>query len=472
MTQTNDPTHWPITKLSAEISSGRLSPVDLIEAFLERIAATDVKLNAFTEVYAKDARLAAQAAEKAIRSGHAVGPLHGVPIAIKDLAEIQGRVTTGGCGQRKNRRSQYTATLVQRLVSKGIIVLGKTHMVEFAYGGWGTNTCMGTPWNPWDPVVAHAPGGSSSGSAVAVAAGLAPWAVGTDTGGSVRVPAAWCGLTGLKTTAGRISNYGLLALSPTLDTPGPMAWSVEDANLLYQAMQGPDPHDRHTWGLPSADTSNALHRGIGGMRFARMPDSERSNIASEVLEAYDRTLDELAGLGAKIAPLELPGSFSDIASLNARIMSAESYALYADLVDDLKLALDEDVRPRVLAGRDITSHQYLSALSQRAELSRHFDQALAEFDALLTPTTATTAVPLDAIDQSKAPTYMTRFANFFDLCALALPNGADSHGLPTSLQIIGHRFDESTVLRIGSAYQDATEWHTKRPPEPCTADNF
>ncbi|MEO6960103.1 MAG: amidase [Burkholderiaceae bacterium] len=465
MTQATDPTHWSVAKLVTEVSSCRLSPVDLIEAFLERISAADAKLHAFTEVYADDARLAAQAAEKAIRSGHSVGPLHGIPIAIKDLAEIQGRVTTGGCSQWKNRRSQYTATLVQRLISQGVIVLGKTHMVEFAYGGWGTNTRMGTPWNPWDPVVAHAPGGSSSGSAVAVAAGFAPWAVGTDTGGSVRVPSAWCGLTGLKTSTGRISTYGLLALSPTLDTPGPMAWSVEDVNLLYQAMQGRDPHDRRTWGLPSAETSSALPRGIAGMRFASMPDSERSSIASEVLDAYDRTLGELAGLGARITPLDLPGSFADIASLNARIMSAESYALYGDLVCDPELELDEDVRPRVLAGRDITSRQYLSALSQRAELTRNFDHALEEFDALLTPTAATTAVPLDAIDQSKAATYMTRFANFFDLCALALPNGADSHGMPTSLQIIGHRFDEATVLRVGSAYQKATDWHTMRPPE-------
>src|SRR5580700_986675 len=197
-------------------------------AALARIGAQDQKLHAFVEVYDKEARLAAEAAEKAIRSGHRIGPLHGIPIALKDLIEIEGRVTTGGSQVWRERRSAYTATLAQKLIAAGLIVIGKTHTVEFAMGGWGTNQHRGTPWNPWDPEVARTPGGSSSGSGAAVAAGLAPWAIGTDTGGSVRLPASWCGLTGLKTTIGRVSTYGILPLSPTLDTPGPMARSVED----------------------------------------------------------------------------------------------------------------------------------------------------------------------------------------------------------------------------------------------------
>ncbi len=239
----------PAHVLSSEIGARRLSPVDLVDALLERIRTRDPKLHAFVEVYAEDARLAAEGADKAIRSGHMIGPLHGIPIALKDLIEIEGKVTTGGSEVWRDRVSRCTATLARRLIAAGLIVIGKTHTVEFAMGGWGTNQHRGTPWNPWDPATARTPGGSSSGSGVAVAAGMAPWAIGTDTGGSVRLPASWCGLSGLKTTIGRVSTYGILPLSPTLDTPGPLARSVEDAALLYSIMQGPDPLDPHTRGI-------------------------------------------------------------------------------------------------------------------------------------------------------------------------------------------------------------------------------
>src|SRR3954453_21184847 len=235
MTPTNiplantDPCFLPARVLAAGIAARRLSPVDVVEAMLARIAAHDPKLHAFIDIYAEDARLAAEAAEKAIRAGHAVGPLHGVPIALKDLIDLEGRITTGGSAVWRERRSAVTATLARRFFAAGMIVLGKTHTVEFAMGGWGTNQHMGTPWNPWDLEVPRTPGGSSAGSGVAVAAGLAPWAIGTDTGGSGRLPASWCGLSGLKTTIGRVSTHGILPLAPSLDTPGPMAPPVGDA---------------------------------------------------------------------------------------------------------------------------------------------------------------------------------------------------------------------------------------------------
>src|SRR5947209_11278125 len=238
-----DPALLPAHVMSDEIRAGRLPPIAIVDAALARIGAQDQKLHAFVEVYSEEARLAAEGAEKAIRSGHRIGPLHGIPIALKDLIEIEGRVTTGGSQVWRERRSAYTASLAKKLIAAGLIVIGKTHTVEFAMGGWGTNQHRGTPWNPWDLEVARTPGGSSSGAGVAGAAGFAPWAVGTETGGSVRLPAAWCGLTGLKTTIGRVSNYGILPLAPTLDTPGPLARSVTDAALLYNAMQGPDPLD-------------------------------------------------------------------------------------------------------------------------------------------------------------------------------------------------------------------------------------
>ncbi|MGD9846564.1 MAG: amidase [Variibacter sp.] len=459
----SDLTNLSAHELAAQIAARKLSPVDVVEAYLARIAQKEPKLHAYVEVDADDARLAAQGAEKAIRAGHAGGPLHGVPIALKDLIEIEGKVATGGTQAWRTRKARRTATLAKRLVAQGMIVLGKTHTVEFAMGGWGTNTVLGTPWNPWDLKRARTPGGSSSGSGVAVAAGLAPWAIGTDTGGSVRLPSSWCGITGLKTTIGRVSTYGVLPLSPTLDTPGPMARSVEDTALLYTVMQGADPLDPLTLGRPYSDPMPGLKRGVRGLRLARMPDAERAVSSAEVLAAYDAALEKLAQLGADIVKVDLPFGFADVAALNLRIMAAESYANLHALIDDEKAPLDPDVRPRIAAGRTISSRDYIEALHTREEMKQKFTAALDGIDALLTPTTMTTAVPLDEVDQTKAPAHYTRFGNFLDLCAVALPNGFDAGGLPTSLQIVCRAYDEATALRIGWAYQNATDWHQRRP---------
>ena len=453
-----------VQQLSEQLRTRRVSPVDVTDAYLARIASQDPKLQSFVEVYAEDARLAARGADAAIRAGHAVGPLHGIPIALKDLVEIEGKTVTGGCEVWRDRKATRTATLARRLMAQGMIVLGKTHTVEFAMGGWGTNSVRGTPWNPWDPKRKRTPGGSSSGSGVAVAAGLAPWAVGTDTGGSVRLPASWCGITGLKTTIGRVSTYGVLPLSPTLDTPGPMARSVEDAALLYLAMQGPDPLDRLTHGVPATESLPHLKRGVRGMRLARMPEVERQHASAQVLAAYDASLAQLERLGAEIVKVDLPFLFADVAAFNLRIMAAESYAILHELIDDEKAPLDPHVRPRIAAGRTITAQAYLDALRIREEMKLKYAAALDGIDALLTPTTMTTAVPLEEVDQTKAPAHFTRFGNFLDLCAVALPNGMDAGGLPTSLQIVCRAYDEATALRIGWAYQNATEWHLRRPP--------
>jgi aspartyl-tRNA(Asn)/glutamyl-tRNA(Gln) amidotransferase subunit A len=453
-----------VQQLSEQLRTRRVSPVDVTDAYLARIASQDPKLQSFVEVYAEDARLAARGADAAIRAGHAVGPLHGIPVALKDLIEIEGKIVTGGCEVWRERKATRTATLARRLMAQGMIVLGKTHTVEFAMGGWGTNSLRGTPWNPWDPKRKRTPGGSSSGSGVAVAAGLAPWAVGTDTGGSVRLPASWCGITGLKTTIGRVSTYGVLPLSPTLDTPGPMARSVEDAALLYVAMQGPDPLDRLTERLPFTDPMPQLKRGVRGMRLARMPEVERQHASAQVLAAYDASLAQLERLGAEIVPIDLPFLFADVAAYNLQIMAAESYAILHELIDDEKAPLDPHVRPRIAAGRTLTAQTYLDALRMREQMKLKFAAALDGIDALLTPTTMTTAVPLEEVDQTKAPAHFTRFGNFLDLCAVALPNGMDAGGLPTSLQIVCRAYDEATALRIGWAYQNATDWHLRRPP--------
>src|SRR5262249_42377424 len=293
-------------ELSGAFGERTLSPVDVVEALLDRIGRRNPDLHAFIAVYDRDARLAAEAADKAIRAGQRVGPLHGVPIALKDLVDLEGRVTTGGSKHWAQRVSPVTATLAERAIAAGMIVLGKTHTVEFAMGSWGTNAHLGTPRNPWDLAVHRTPGGSSSGSGVAVGAGLAPVALGTDTGGSVRIPAAWCGIVGLKVTAGRISTFGVLPLSSTLDTPGPLTRSVGDAALMFRLLNGPDPRDPETQSWAPSDPFPTLRRGVGGLTLAVLPETEREGVDAEVLSAYDASVDALAKLGARIVRPALP----------------------------------------------------------------------------------------------------------------------------------------------------------------------
>src|ERR1700738_4480190 len=368
---TTDPSPLPASVLAQEIAAKRLSPVDVVDALLARIEALEPKLHAFVDVYGPSARLAAEAAHKAIRADHAIGPLHGVPIALKDLIELEGQVTTGGSANWRNRRSVVTATIARRMISAGMIVLGKTHTVEFAFGGWGTNQHMGTPWNPWDATTARTPGGSSSGSGVAVAARMAPWAIGTDTGGSVRLPASYCGLTGLKVTIGRISTHGILPLSTTLDTPGPMARSVVDAALLYNLLQGSDPLDSNTHGIIPADPMPALTRGVRGLRFGRMPAAEREGVAADMLAAYDRSLDVLAGLGADIVDIALPFRLADCLNAQA-IVQAEAYFHLGQLAEDPALrrrgaSARPWRRPRVRAG--LSRHPQAAARPQAGDVS-------------------------------------------------------------------------------------------------------
>jgi aspartyl-tRNA(Asn)/glutamyl-tRNA(Gln) amidotransferase subunit A len=460
----NDLAKRTVHDLAAQLKARRISPVDLVDACLDQIGRHESKLRAFVEVYDKEARLAAEAADKAIRSGHAVGPLHGIPIALKDLIEIEGRIAMGGSAFWRDRRSTRTATLAQKLISAGMIVIGKTHTVEFAYGGWGTNQHLGTPWNPWNAETPHTPGGSSSGSGVAVAARMVPCALGTDTGGSVRVPAAWCGITGLKTTIGRISTYGVLPLSPTLDTPGPITRSVEDAAILLQVMQGADPRDPRTLALRDVDPMPSLRRGVKGMRLGRMPASERAGVATEVLSAYDASLDQLAKMGAEIVDVQLPRSFRDYGATSGRIMSAEAYALLGQIADDNSNTLDEAVRPRVRAGAAISSREYLQVLAEREQLKLEYAAATQDIDALLAPVALTPPIPLTAVDQNTTPAFFTRWVNFLDLCGLAVPNGFTPAGLPLSVQIVCPGGGEAMCLRIGWAWQNATDWHTHIPP--------
>jgi aspartyl-tRNA(Asn)/glutamyl-tRNA(Gln) amidotransferase subunit A len=459
-----DPALLPAHVLAADLAAGRRSSSGIVEACLARIDKHDETLASFVDVYADSARLAAEAADKAMRAGHRIGPLHGLPVAIKDIIEIEGKVTTGGAGIWRQRRSPMTATLVSRLIANGLIILGKLHTVEFALGGWGTNQTMGTPWNPWDAATPRTPGGSSSGAGVAVAACLVPWAVGTDTGGSIRLPSSWCGVTGLKATVGRVSRHGVLPLSPAFDSPGPMARCVEDVALLLDAMAGPDPRDPRTLHQPALDLGARTRRTLTGLRLAGMPAAERQFASAEVLAAYDRSLDVMADLGAEIVGVELPATFSDMVATMGVLMSADAYACLGPIVDDPALRLDEDVRPRILAGRQIPARDYILAERRRSAWKVAFAEMFCEVDALITPATASTALPLDKVDQTALPSIYTRYVNLLDLCALALPIGFSADGLPIGLQIACRGFDEATAVRIGRAFQAATDWHRRHPP--------
>ena len=445
------------------LAAGELTSEELVETLLARIERLEPRLNAFIDVYADEARAAAGAADLARRAGQAAGRFHGVPIALKDIIDLEGRVTTGGSKVWESRISPVTATLARRLMEAGLIVIGKTRTVEFAMGAWGTNQHMGTPWNPWDLGVHRAPGGSSSGSGVSVAACLVPWAIGTDTGGSVRLPSAWNGLTGLKVTFGRVSCHGVLPLAHTLDTPGPMCRSVEDAVELYLLLQGSDPHDTATWHVPADDPRPGLDRGVAGMRLARMPEHERDGVDDEVLAAYDASLATLSDLGASIVDVELPRRFVPMGDLLGKIIAAEGHAWVGEYIDDDSLPVDDDIRPRIRPGRNMPAREYIEVQRERSVIKRAFNAALTGVDALLTPATRTAAPVVADIDQSTTAAIFTRPINLIDYCALAVPNGVTGGGLPISLQIACRGYEEATALRIGQAFQKATDWHSRVP---------
>ena len=453
----------PIHVLSRHLRERKLSAGELTDIYLERIRHYGGKLHAFVEVHENEARAAAARADGALEAGASLGPLHGVPIAYKDLLHVEGTTTRGG-SVGADRRADLSATAVQRLAAAGMIAIGKTHMVEAAFGSWGTNTVAGTPWNPWDLATHRVPGGSSSGSGVAVAAALAPAALGSETGGSVRIPASLCGVVGLKTTVGRVSNHGVLMLSDTLDTLGPMTRDVEDAALIFDAMHGPDPLDRRTQSHSRTDVLGTLKAGVKRMRFAIFPADALGRMDTAVMRAFEDALDVLRKLGASVETITPPARYKALADATGTIIAAEGYEKMQERIDGNSPPMDEDVRTRLAAGRNVSAVEYIRILAERRSVMQELDAALQGFDALLTPTTPSPAMPVAECDQRVAPmSRLTRAVNLLDLCALALPCGFSDDGLPLSLQIVGRGYDEARVLRIGWAYENATEWHTRRP---------
>lgn len=453
-----------IAATARALARGHLTSGELVEAQLGQIRRHNGKLLAFVDVYADNAAAAALALDQLRLARSCLGPLHGMTVAVKDLFDIEGSATTGGATALAPRVSGMTATAVARLRQAGAIVIGKTHTVEHAFGGWGTNTTMGTPWNPWDLQVHRVPGGSSSGSAVAVAAGMATAAIGTDTGGSVRIPAGLCNLVGLKTTAGLISRHGLLELCPTHDTVGPITRTVRDAALMLDVLAGPDPQDPATRHAPVRQVAHELDWPVEGMRAWVLPDAEREGVEPAVLDAYDLAMEQLAALGLRLVKRPLPRPCTDYMRMAGALMSAEGYAHLKDLYERDDLLLDPNVRRRILLGRDIDAARYIQLLHGRQAAIEEMRLAMNGVDVLAFPTNAIGAIPVEEVDELATPlSRFGRFVNLLNLCSVAVPCGFTPAGLPISIQIIGRAFDESTILRVGHAYQSATTWHEQVP---------
>jgi aspartyl-tRNA(Asn)/glutamyl-tRNA(Gln) amidotransferase subunit A len=430
-----------ITDLARAYRSGQTRPSTVVRAHLDRIERLEPKLGAWQAIYPEDAMRLAEAADRTLEAGIDLGAFQGIPFALKDICDVEGRVTTGGSKAMANRISPVTGTLARRLFAAGGIMLGKTKTVECALGGWGTNLHMGTPWNPWDGLTHRVPGGSSSGTGVAVAAGMAVCGVGTDTGGSVRLPAAYCGIVGLKVTEGRLPTDGILPLSQSLDTPGPLGRTVADTLLMFAAMVG------------SSTAGMARSRGIAGLRLGVLDEVELEPCTDDVRAAYRAALEALGGLGAVLVPFSTPRSLADLTAECGRLIVAEAYAHHHALYDREDLPLDPGGRMRMLAGRGISAVDYLAMQAARRAGMAHFLDLMSDVDAIVTPSTRETAPPVAEIDEADAPSVFTRFANWFGLCALSLPIGRASDGLPTSLQIVARPHDEAMALRIGAAYE-------------------
>ncbi len=454
-----------LAELAAGLSAKHFSSRDVVDALLGRIAKADGKLHAFTEVYESEARALADAADKARASGFPLGPLHGLPVVYKDLCDIAGRIGTGGSKMFEKRVASETSNTVERLTAAGMVPLGKMHMVEFAFGGWGTNPLMGAPWNPWDLATHRVPGGSSSGTGVAVAARLAPAGIGSDTGGSVRIPAAFNGLVGLKVTFGRIGLSGTMLLSWTLDSIGPMTRCVEDCASMLNALAAPDPRDPTTLGQPLEDFTLATQPGsIEGMRVA-IPDTKQlpAFMHADVTKAWQAAGRTFESLGATVEAVRLPNWYFDLSRPAGTIIASEAYALHRDYIENLGQAIGPGVRMRAQTAKSFLPGAYAEELRIMAERRRAFTDWVKPYDAILLPTMAVPAIPLAEVDEaSPIPGYLTRPANYLGLCSLAMPSG-QSGGLPIGIQIVGKPFAERDVLRLGKAFQDATDYHRRAP---------
>ena len=439
-----------IRDIGARLRRRALSPVELTRALLERIERLDPRLHAFVTVTADRALADAKAAEAALGRGDISSPLLGIPVGYKDIYATRGILTTGGSALLADWIPTEDATCVTRLQRAGAVMLGKLITHEFAFGIQFPGHRFAAAKNPWD--LERMPGGSSSGSGAALAAGLAFGALGSDTGGSIRGPASFCGITGLKPTYGRCSRAGVLTLSWTLDHTGPMARTVEDCAYLLQALAGHDAADPASSREPVPDYVAPLSRGVRGLRVGVPREYFFEGIDPEVEKGFEQALATLRQLGAALEDVQIPSI--QAAGAYTAILLAEAFAYH-----------EHDLRERMLAGALITASEYVQAQRLRTQLRADMNAVLRRVDVLATPTSPKTAPTFTTVYDPEYgfPRGNTGPFNMTGLPALALPCGFTAAGLPLSIQITGRPFDEATILRVGHTYEQATSWRTRHP---------
>ena len=456
-----------IGQASRLIRTRQLSPVELANVFLERIDSVDGRLKSYVTLLRDAAMAEARAAEDEVSRGQYRGPLHGIPLALKDLYDTKGVRTTAQSKVLENRVPTEDATTTLRLRESGTVLLGKLAMHEFALGGPQTSL-FDQSRNPWN--LDYVTGGSSSGSGAAVAAGLCMGSLGSDTGGSIRGPASLCGIVGLKPTYGRVSRYGVIPLSWSLDHCGPMTWTVEDAALMLQAIAGHDPKDPTTSPTEVPDYSISLKQGVNGLvigvpRHYIIDPSTGAD--SETVAVVDKALTELEGLGARVEEVTIPGlEYATVA--NTVIMLSEAFSYHRKNLLSQPENFGEIVRTRFYMGGLFTAADYVQAQRARSRLKRETAQTLRKVDVLATPTFLKHATPFSESDpfgptaSILGPSFTAPF-NQTGLPAISIPAGFSSDGLPIGLQIAGKSFDEPMVLRVAYAYEQLARWYEKRP---------
>lgn len=462
------PMHYlTVAQLAAKVASRELSPVTLTESFLARIAALDNQLDAFITLTADLARQQARQAEQDIARGHYRGPLHGIPFALKDIYETAGIRTTACSKTLVNHVPVENATTVQRLLDAGAVLLGKLVTHEFASGG----PSLDLPWpparNPWN--TAHFTGGSSSGAGAAVAAGFAPYALGTDTGGSIRIPSAYCGLAGIKPTYGRVSRRGVMPNSYTFDHCGPMAWTAEDCAMVLQVIAGHDPRDPASARQAVPDFLTTLNAGVCGLRVGlpRHLWEDEAPVAREAQTAFDQALAVLRELGASMDAVRMRKrqQYNDVRSVISR---SELLSIYDRDLRERPGDFGADFLARNLAACMYTAGDVVRAQRERRRMVAEIEPLFAQVDVLLTPAPSP-APRLDSLlgggfaDKWENPNLYVPFS-LLGLPAMVVCTGYTDDGLPLSMQIVGRPFDEATVLRVGHAYERATRWRERRPP--------
>ena len=464
-----EPALMSLVSVAHAIATKKLSSREVTQSCLDRTAQWQPRLNAFMAIEAEDALKAADAADAALAKGKSAGVLHGVPLAHKDMYYDAGKVVTCGSKIRRDFVATTTSTALQRLKDAGTVRLGSLQMAEFAYGPTGHNAHFGAVHNPWH--VDHITGGSSSGSGSAVAARLTFAALGSDTGGSVRMPAHFCGVTGLKTTVGRVSRAGAMPLSQSLDTVGPLAQSAEDCALLMGLMAGADPEDPTASTLPVPDYMAAIKGSLKGLKIGVPTAFYVDDLDSEVGRILDETIAVLKKQGAEIVKVELPDQ-RQLSAASQLVLAVEAAAFHKRWLIERPQDYGPQVLMRLQNGLAIPGVSYLEAMRWRGPaLSAHL-AAVAGFDAVIAPVSPVAAPTIAESDVGNGPdaeaviqrlTRFTRPVNYLGVPSLAIPTGFTRSGLPVGMQLIGRSFDEAMLLRIGAAFQRATDFHARVP---------